>query len=98
MLRITHAQTETERRWTLCGQLTGPWVAEMRACWEHSRQGPENMAGNARTIIDLTDVTSIDAGGEKLLSEMRNAGAEFVASGVYTNYLLENLVGRPANC
>ena len=37
MLRITHARTETEQRWTLCGQLTGPWVDELRACWEQRR-------------------------------------------------------------
>jgi len=86
-LRITHAQTKTEQRWTLCGQLTGPWVAELRACWEHGRQ----VASNGHAVVDLSDVTFIDESGEKLLSEMRSAGAEFVAAGVDTKHLLKNL-------
>lgn len=87
MLRITYAQTETEQRWTLCGQLTGPWVAELRECWERGRQD----ANRSRTIVDLSDVTFIDESGEKLLSEMRTGGTEFVARGVDTKHLLENL-------
>jgi hypothetical protein len=87
MLRITQAQTETEHRWTACGQLTGPWVAELRACWEHGRQA----AAGTRAVVDLSDVTFIDEGGEKLLSEMRSSGAEFVAAGVDTKHLLKNL-------
>lgn len=90
MLRITQAQTETEQRWTLCGQLTGPWVAELRACWEHGRQ----VAAGAQIVVNLSDVTFIDESGEKLLSEMRRAGAEFVAAGVATKHLLKNLRTR----
>jgi anti-anti-sigma regulatory factor len=89
MLRITQAQaqTGTRQRWTLCGQLTGPWVAELRACWERERQ-----AGvNTHTVVDLSDVTFIDESGEKLLSEMRSDGAEFVATGVDTKHMLRNL-------
>ena len=89
MLRITHAQTETEQRWTLCGHLTRPWVAELRACWEHGRQ----VGVNARTVVDLSDVTFIDESGEKLLSEMGSDGAEFIAAGVETIHLLNDLKG-----
>jgi hypothetical protein len=42
-------------------------------------------------VVDLTDVTFVDEGGEKLLWEMRVAGAKFVAVGVETKYMLENL-------
>ena len=94
MLRITHARTETdhtaEQRWTLCGQLAGPWVAELRACVTHSRQ----VAGSVHTVVDLSDVTFIDESGEVLLAEMRNAGAEFVAAGVDTKHLLKHLKAR----
>jgi hypothetical protein len=87
MLRITHVETETERRWTLCGQLAGPWVVELRACWDHSRQ-----TGNqAHAVVDLSEVTFIDESGEQLLSEMRSNGAEFVAGGVDTKHLLKHL-------
>jgi len=87
MLRISFAQTDTEQRWTLCGQLAGPWVAELRECWEHGRK----IAGRADALVDLSDVTFIDEGGEKLLSEMTNGGAKFVAAGVETKHLLDNL-------
>lgn len=95
MLRITHAQTETEQRWTLCGQLTGPWVAELRACWEyHRRPVAASAAATQHMIVDLSDVTFIDERGETLLSEMRSDGAEFVAVGVDTRHLIENLKAR----
>ena len=94
MLRITHALTKAGERWTLCGQLTGPWIAELRTCWQHGRR---DRADN-HTVVDLSDVTFIDEKGEELLSEMREDGAEFVAAGVETKYLLKNLKakgGRP---
>jgi len=47
-------------------------------------------------VVDLKDVTFIDESGEALLSEMRAAGAEFIASGVETKHLLENLKGVDA--
>jgi hypothetical protein len=91
MLRITHGQTETEQRWTLCGQLTGPWVGELRACWDHRRR---QVADGVQMIVDLSDVTFIDERGEALLSEMRSDGAEFVAAGVDTKHLIENLKAK----
>jgi hypothetical protein len=85
MLRICYSQ-----HWILCGQLAGPWVQEFRSCWEHAR----SIAAASASVVDLSDVTFIDEEGEKLLSEMRSAGVEFVATGVETKYLLENLKGR----
>jgi hypothetical protein len=85
MLRIRYSQ-----KWILCGQLAGPWVQELRSCWEHARR----IATGSAAVVDLSDVTFIDEDGEKLLSEMRTAGVEFVATGVETKHLLENLKGR----
>jgi hypothetical protein len=93
MLRITQTDTETERRWTLCGRLKGSSVALLRDFWERDRHGPAGV----RLVLDLSDVTSIDEGGETLLAEMRKCGAEFVAMGVATRHLLENLdAGAPS--
>jgi|SRR5579871_5789130 len=87
MLRICYSSTPLVEQWTLCGQLAGPWVQELRSCWENKRQ-----AGSvSRSVIDLSDVTFIDESGEKLLAEMRGAGVEFVATGVETRHLIENL-------
>ena len=67
MLRITHAQTDAEQRWTLCGQLAGLWVAELRASWDHGRHA----SGAPHSVVDLSEVTFIDESGEQLLSEMQ---------------------------
>jgi len=90
MLRITYVQTETERRWTVCGHLAGLWVIEFHDFWKQTRQG----AGDLRAVVDLSDVAFIDENGEQLLSEMRSNGVEFVAAGVDTKHLLENLRGE----
>jgi len=45
-------------------------------------------------VVDLSDVTFIDEKGERLLSEMRRGGAEFVATGVENKDLIENLKGN----
>jgi len=87
MLRICYSETEGSQQWTLCGQLAGPWVQELRASWRHTPQTePES-----RVVVDLSDVTFIDENGERLLSEMRNAGVGFVTAGVETQDLVENL-------
>ncbi len=87
MLRISFSDSAEGQRWYLCGRLAGPWVNELRACWQYAR----SQAPRSHAVMDLRDVTFVDAGGEELLSEMRGAGADFVASGVEMKHLLENL-------
>jgi anti-anti-sigma regulatory factor len=93
MLKITNCRTPNEQRWILSGQLTGPWVGELRSNWERVRW---ESAGR-KPIVDLCDVTFIDESGRRLLDEMRHEGVEFVASGVDTKDVLENLAndGNP---
>ena len=90
MLKITNNATANENRWTLSGQLAGPWVAELRSNWDQVR----NRFRGRRHVIDLSDVTLIDFSGERLLAELRDEGAEFVARGVYFQHLLENLKSK----
>lgn len=85
MLRICYSQ-----QWKLCGQLAGPWVQELRSCWEHAR----GIAAGSAAVVDLNDVTFIDEEGETLLVDMRTAGVQFVATGVETKHLIENLKAR----
>ena len=87
MLKITNSATVDEERWILSGQLAGPWVAELRSNWDEVR----DWSCRRRYVIDLSDVTLIDEPGERLLGELRDEGAEFVAKGVYTRHILENL-------
>ena len=87
MLKITHDGSSGEQRWTLCGQLSGPWVAELRSVWErefHSKP----------CVVDLSDVTWIDERGESLLRTMKADGAQFVARGVDMKHLLNHLKSR----
>ncbi len=90
MLKITNSVTVDEERWILSGQLAGAWVAELRSNWDLVR----DRSGGRRYVIDLRDVTLIDESGEGLLGELRNDGAEFVAKGVYTKHILENLKSK----
>lgn len=87
MLRVSLTDNAEGQRWSLCGHLAGPWVAELRACWTHARR----RAPRARAVVDLTDVTFIDEAGERLLAEMQRADAEFVAAGVENKHVLASL-------
>src|SRR5262245_32607601 len=87
MLRVSYSDTDGRQRWSLCGHLAGPWVDELRSCWQYVRKH----APRAAVTVDLSDVTFIDEAGEGLLSEMQDAGTEFVAAGVENTHLLANL-------
>lgn len=92
MLKITNRATASEERWILCGQLAGPWVAELRSNWDEVR----DWSHGRKYVVDLSDVTFIDESGEGLLRELCGEGAEFVARGVDTTHLLENLQSKEA--
>jgi len=90
MLKITNTGTATEQKWILCGQLSGPWVGELKSNWEKTR----SESHGRRRLVDLTDVTFIDERGEVVLRAMRSEGAEFVARGVDTKQLLADLESK----
>jgi len=87
MLKITYADSDTEQRWILSGQLCGPWVAEWRSIWERVRG---ESTGRIR-VVDLSDVTSIDERGEGLLRTLKEEGVRFVARGVDMRHILNHL-------
>jgi hypothetical protein len=84
MFRVSYSDTGDAQCWTLHGRLAGPWVEELRSCWKQTRE----RAPLARAIIDLKQVTFIDQAGQRLLAEMRGAGAKLIATGVEHQYLL----------
>ena len=89
MLRIIRTETAAERRWALCGRLAGRWVDELRSQW---REFAASQALPKRDVVDLTDVTFIDEGGEALLAQFCRDGVELIAgAGVDNRDLLENL-------
>jgi anti-anti-sigma regulatory factor len=76
MLRIT----QDGQKLILHGQLAGPWVNELSAVWNKSL-----------AVVDLTNVTFVDEAGAEVLCSMNNAGVKFVARGVDTRQLLEDM-------
>ncbi len=85
MLRITTGDT----KWILQGQLAGPWAAELRSTWGAA-------AKSTAFIVDLTGVTFVDEAGALVLCEMKSAGVKFIASGVDTKFLLDDLARKTA--
>jgi predicted nucleic acid-binding Zn ribbon protein len=90
MLKINFSETPAEERWILHGRLTDPWVDEFRACWKKNHRRDTGRA----CIVDLNEVTFIDKCGERLLRMLARAGAQFTASGMYTNRILEQITAR----
>jgi hypothetical protein len=90
MLRITVLESCVEERWILQGRLTKRSIAELVSSWRASTAKPSSLC----RIVDLNQVTSIDKSGEEALSMMVHDGATFVASGVYTKHLLDQLQAR----
>jgi len=87
MLRIVINDTASEQRWVLQGRLAGPYVAELSANWEQTQ---DKRLGR-KAVIDLSDVTFIDKGGEEVLRTMMKEGAQFIACGICTKHVLETL-------
>ena len=87
MFRVSYSDTADGQHWSLHGRLAGPWVDELRSCWKYAR----DRAPLARAIVDLKEVTFIDQAGEKLLADMRSAGAQLIVTGVEQQHLLATL-------
>jgi anti-anti-sigma regulatory factor len=87
MLRITIAETPTEQKWTVEGQLVHPWISELKSTWTRR----ETARRERKCVVDLNGVTFIDKNGEKMLAELSKQGAELVATGCYTRHVVENI-------
>src|SRR3984893_162061 len=93
MLRITIAETVTEQKWTLEGRLVQPWVSELKSNW--ARTGTARR--DRKCVVDLTGVTFIDKSGEKVLAALFKEGAELIATGTYTEYVVHNIEKKKSN-
>ena len=81
MLRITTYEEATERRWIIEGTLAGPWVDELRECWQAAGADDPDRA----LLIDLSAVTYIDGQGKVLLASMHRRGVKILAAGLLTH-------------
>jgi ABC-type transporter Mla MlaB component len=78
MLRFSYYRTDAGEQWDLFGQLSGQWVGELRSVWRRIR------AHTSRThaVVNLSEVTFIDAAGEQLLEEIQSDGTDLVVAAV----------------
>ncbi len=94
MLKIMVVQDAKGTRVVLAGRLAGPWVEELRCCWNEAAAGCRD-----RWRVDLRETTHVDEAGTALLSEMSRLGVTFEARGCLMRALVESLaaVSAPAS-
>lgn len=93
MLKITLHDSADEFRFRLEGKLSGPWVGELRQCWETASSTTEGR----RTLIDLRDVEFVDPAGEELLCDMTRRGVEMEAATPFMKSVVAGINAR-AGC
>ena len=87
MLKIT-VDIEGERATLeLEGRLAGPWVQELRDCWQRAESDGRQIS------VVLKQVTFIDGAGRQLLAEMRQRGAVLAAEGCMIKAIVEEISG-----
>ncbi|HLX08902.1 MAG TPA: hypothetical protein VKY89_13695 [Thermoanaerobaculia bacterium] len=87
MLRITTQHKPEEFRFRLEGKVSGPWVDELERSWYAVTQAVRG----GHVLVDLSEVTFIDAEGKKLLAWMHEQGAEFLCAGCMTRGIVDEI-------
>jgi anti-anti-sigma regulatory factor len=87
MLKITADRDAGRVVFKLEGRLTGPWVEELKICWQKSVAAEQPIKG-----VVLDEVTFIDEAGKELLADMHRQGVELTAcSGCMTRAITEGI-------
>ncbi len=88
MLKITTDKEAGRTKVKLEGRLAGPWVEELKQCWQQSAA-----AGEPVKVVELSEVIFIDAAGKRLLADMHRQGAALTAcSGCMTRAITEEIL------
>jgi replication-associated recombination protein RarA len=93
MLKITLHDSARELRFKLEGRLSGPWVDELRNCW----QTAASTTAGRKTVVDLDEIDFVGPEGESLLAEMHDQNVRLVAATPVTKALVEE-IRRRARC
>ncbi len=88
MLKITVQKGSGPATLKLEGKLAGPWVEELKGVW---RSGSASEA----VLVDLFDVSFVDASGKDLLAQMWQRGADFVADSPLMKRVIEEVTSSP---
>ena len=91
MLRITVHKNLESLTFQLEGKLAGLWVRELEEC----RQSTLASQRKQVLLVDLTDVTFIDAAGKACLAALHCQGAEFVATDCQTKAIVAEITKAP---
>jgi len=85
MLRVTFEDVASDTTIVkLEGRLVGKFAEAARAAV--SRRQPQR-----KLVVNLSAVSFVDEVGEKLLSELRQIGGEFLADNLYSRFVCESL-------
>jgi len=87
MLRISVMNEPGITRMKLEGKLAHEWVDELRNAWAELSE----VNGETRIVMDLLNVSFVDEPGHQLLTELRHAGAELMASGPLMSALIDEI-------
>jgi ABC-type transporter Mla MlaB component len=87
MLRIETDQTDGQLTFRVAGRLGEPCVAALEQCWQAGRS--RSPAG--KLSVDLSDVTSIDKAGWRLLRLMHREGVVVSGKALTTQTILDEL-------
>lgn len=85
MLKITTLDGDARRVFELEGKLAGPWVEELKLCWQGAA------AADRRIRVVLKQVSFIDPAGKQLLIEICRSGAEIEGAGCMTSATVEEI-------
>ena len=90
MLRITTRNIAGDVGLFIEGKLAGPCVGELEKCWRRAVEGESPLP----SLVDLTDVSFIDANGQQLLAQMKEHGIKLVANGLMSKFFLDEIETR----
>ena len=88
MLKITIDNAMNAATLKLEGRLAGPWVGELERSWHAVKDGSRDKP----VIVDLCEVTFVDAEGRKLLSWMYEQGARLRTFGCMAKGIVDEIV------
>jgi hypothetical protein len=87
MLKITLHDSASELRFKLEGRLSGPWVKELRQCW----QTAQSTTRDRRTVLDLGELDFVDPEGQSLLEDMHRHGVQLAAMTPFIRAIVEEI-------
>ncbi|HEV2827416.1 MAG TPA: hypothetical protein VGW76_07395 [Pyrinomonadaceae bacterium] len=93
MLRIYIHDQVPVTSFVLEGKLVGPWVKELEQHWESALA----VSPSRTMLVDLADVSFIDAEGRALLARMRQTGVRLLSTGILINAIVAEIDAQQRN-